>query len=118
MEIGGGDLISNPGTLFTPWLALVEPFWYTGYEKVWQNIFWWSASPQRLGKAKSSAGMVEFTRETSILNFHFTKSLHFYDFGPNGNYRESLKVLCVLSQMPAGFFPQNTSTPWIFVQGI
>ena len=32
------------------------------------------------------------------------EGLHYYDFGPNGNYWESLKALRVLSLVPAGPF--------------
>ena len=39
------------------------------------------------------------------------KSLHVYDFGPNGNYRESLKALRVVSRMPAGDFLKETPPP-------
>ena len=43
-----------------------------------------------------------------------SKSLHFYDFGPNGNYREPPKALRVLWRMPAGAFapPRNADTPY------
>ena len=46
--------------------------------------------------------------ELIIFNFHFPKieELRFYDFGPNGNYWESLEALRVLSRMPASFPPR------------
>ena len=45
------------------------------------------------------------------------KILHFYDFGPNGNYWEYLKALRVVSRMPAGFLfsPKNTYAPGHFL---
>ena len=41
-----------------------------------------------------------------IVSFHFpqNRKVFIYDFGPNGNHRESLKALRVVLRMPAGFF--------------
>ena len=41
--------------------------------------------------------------------------LQFYDLGPNGNYRESLKTLHVVSRMPAGLPPKTSYTPGPFL---
>ena len=40
------------------------------------------------------------------------KSLHFDDFAPNWNYRDSLKTFGVVSRMPTGvYFPKKAPTP-------
>ena len=72
---------------------------------------------EELERPKSSVGIFRFTRENIILNFHFWKTinLHFYDFGPSGNYWESLQGLRVASRMPVGFFFPPKNLPPDFV---
>ena len=68
-------------------------------------------------KNKMSVG--QFLLERNI-NIHWdivVFKLHFWEidkcffpmlFGANGKYQETLKALCLLSRMPAGFSPPNT----------
>ena len=74
-----------------------------------------SASPFVIVNSKNWKGKklhrnIEIHRDSVILNVHFS------ELGPNGNYRESLKALRVVSRMPTGFFvpKKNTYTPFGF----
>ena len=68
---------------------------------------------QRIGKPQSSVEILRFTGNSYLLTFTFRKpkSLHFCDLGPNGNYRESLKTLRVVSRMPARPFSSKSTYP-------